>query len=176
MKIHITGASGCGVSTLGKNLSEQLGIKVFDADDYFWVKTDPPFVEQVPPDVRMQNLHDDLKKHEKWILSGSAMSWSRAFQHDFTHVIFLQAPTEIRIARLIERERGLWGTRINPGNDMHKGHVEFIEWAAQYDIGDMGGRSLMKHEAWLKNLKCPIFRIDSSQYEEVVLAEALKYL
>jgi dephospho-CoA kinase len=41
MKIHILGASGAGITTLRKALSKRLGIRQFDADDYFWENTDP---------------------------------------------------------------------------------------------------------------------------------------
>ncbi|WP_228410094.1 shikimate kinase [Chryseobacterium viscerum] len=35
MKIHIFGASGSGVTTLGKALSEELNLEYFDSDDFF---------------------------------------------------------------------------------------------------------------------------------------------
>ena len=37
--IHIYGASGSGTSTLGRKLSEELGYKFMDTDDYFWFPT-----------------------------------------------------------------------------------------------------------------------------------------
>ena len=41
-RIHILGASGSGTTTLGRALAERLQCPHFDADDYFWVPTDPP--------------------------------------------------------------------------------------------------------------------------------------
>ncbi|WP_414847104.1 shikimate kinase [Chryseobacterium sp. IT-36CA2] len=35
MRIHIFGASGSGVTTLGKALSEKLNIEYLDSDDFF---------------------------------------------------------------------------------------------------------------------------------------------
>lgn len=52
------------------------------------------------------------------------------------------------------------GARIQSGGDMEKGHKEFIEWAAQYDDGILSGRSLKRHEKWMKSLHCPILRIE----------------
>jgi adenylate kinase family enzyme len=43
MKIHIFGASGSGVSTLGKSLALQLKIPFYDADDFYWKKQIPLF-------------------------------------------------------------------------------------------------------------------------------------
>ena len=42
-KIHIFGASGSGVSTLGKLLSQAWKIPVFDFDDYYWADSEIPF-------------------------------------------------------------------------------------------------------------------------------------
>jgi adenylate kinase family enzyme len=41
-RVHILGASGAGTTTLARALADDLAIPAFDADDYFWVKTDPP--------------------------------------------------------------------------------------------------------------------------------------
>ncbi|MEM6738348.1 MAG: shikimate kinase [Bacteroidota bacterium] len=36
MQIHIFGASGSGVTTIGKALSKELDLSYFDTDDYYW--------------------------------------------------------------------------------------------------------------------------------------------
>ena len=38
----ITGAPGCGVTTLGAALAARLDAVPIDTDDHFWVPTDPP--------------------------------------------------------------------------------------------------------------------------------------
>ena len=48
--IHIYGASGSGTSTLGRKISEELGYKFMDTDDYFWLPTDPKYTTKVPVD------------------------------------------------------------------------------------------------------------------------------
>ena len=45
-RIHILGASGAGISTLGRALAERLQYAHFDTDDYFWLPTDPPYTQQ----------------------------------------------------------------------------------------------------------------------------------
>ena len=44
-RIHITGASGFGVSTLGGALAARLGCAHLDTDDFYWLPTDPPYRE-----------------------------------------------------------------------------------------------------------------------------------
>jgi hypothetical protein len=52
----------------------------------------------------------------------------------------------VRIERLMEREKKHFGSRIELGGDMYQNHVEFIEWAAAYDTGDIDMRSKAKHD------------------------------
>jgi adenylate kinase family enzyme len=42
--VHILGASGSGATTLGAALAQRLGFTHLDSDDFFWIKTDPPYV------------------------------------------------------------------------------------------------------------------------------------
>lgn len=37
---------------------------------------------------------------------------------------------------------------------MYLKHIEFIEWAAKYDIGSADIRSKAKHDEWRKLLQC----------------------
>ena len=44
--IHIFGASGSGTTTLGAKICDELGYKLLDVDDYFWLPTNPPFTQK----------------------------------------------------------------------------------------------------------------------------------
>ena len=45
-RVHITGASGAGVTSLGRALADSLAVPHHDTDDYFWLPTTPPYREQ----------------------------------------------------------------------------------------------------------------------------------
>lgn len=165
-KIHIFGASGSGTSTLGRNLAAKLGYRFFDADDYYWKKTDPPFTDTVPIPERQANMLKDMNGIDRWVLSGSMDSWSEPFLSQFDFVVFLYIPREVRAERLREREKSRHGARILPGGDMHEGFVKFIEWAQQYDDGIQTGRSLPRHEVWMKRVTCPLLRIEKVVTQE----------
>jgi adenylate kinase family enzyme len=51
--IHIYGASGSGTSTLGRYLAKRLDFAFLDADDYFWLPTDPKFTKKRPIEQRV---------------------------------------------------------------------------------------------------------------------------
>ncbi|MBX3034901.1 MAG: AAA family ATPase [Bdellovibrionaceae bacterium] len=169
-RIHIFGASGSGTTTLGKQLSQKLNARHFDSNDYYWKKTNPPFIEKNPIPERHRLLLEDMGGLEGLVLSGSMHSWSDPFLPLFDLVVFLYVPAEVRIERLRRRERERYGSRILPGGDMHQAHLEFIEWARQYDQGEMSGRSKKLHEEWMARLSCPILRIEN----EIAIESAVK--
>lgn len=174
IKLHIFGASGSGVSTLGKNLSRFYQLPFFDADDYYWKKTNPPFQEANPIDLRTKLLNEALSSHSSAIVSGSLISWGDALRDEIACAIYLYVPTEERIQRIKNREKERFGLRIEKDGDMYEGHLKFIEWAKQYDEGFLNGRSKPKHEAWIKTLQCPLIRIEGVFNETKCLKNAIQ--
>jgi protein-L-isoaspartate(D-aspartate) O-methyltransferase len=150
-RIHITGPPGGGVTTLGRAVADALAVPHHDTDDYYWLPTDPPY--QRPRDLlqRIRLMHEMFLPRDAWVLSGGIDSWASQITPLVELVVFLRVPTEIRMLRLRDREtrRGL----IDP---------EFIEWASHYDDGTREGRSLPRHEAWLKTLSCPVLHLDGT--------------
>ncbi|MDR7857860.1 AAA family ATPase [Tissierella sp.] len=159
-RIHILGASGSGTSTLGKALSEKLNYWHFDTDNYFWKPTNPPFQEKRILEERQEILGRDLTKHKNWILSGSLCGWGDIFIPYFDLVVFLWIPKELRITMLIEREKSRHGEKIELKGNVYKQYKEFIEWASQYDDGDLNMRSKKLHEKWLNDLPCKILKLE----------------
>jgi adenylate kinase family enzyme len=159
-RIHVFGASGSGTTTLGRALGARLAIPLFDADDYFWEKTDPPFKTPNPPDVRVRLLAADLDGRDRWILSGSVVGWGNVFAPSFTLAVFLSVPHELRMQRIVARERDRYGARIDPGGDMVEQSREFIAWASRYETAGYEQRSRVVHEAWINTLTVPLLRID----------------
>ena len=63
-RIHITGASGSGTTTLGQALSQKAHLVHFETDDYFWEPSDPPYVHPRPREVRLRLLSSSLDPFE----------------------------------------------------------------------------------------------------------------
>ena len=160
MRIHILGASGSGTTTLANALSEQLHMKHFDSDFYFWEETDPPFQKKREKSERLNLLNRDLKEHKDWVLSGSLCGWGDEVIHLFDLVIFLYLPPETRLERLRTREKERHGDLILEEGVMHQTYSDFITWAAKYDTADMSMRSLELHNHWLDKLECSVLRIE----------------
>src|SRR5215470_9333527 len=128
-RIHVTGASGCGVTTLGRALADALAFAHHDTDDYFWLPTNPPYRETRPVDDRLRLMREIFLERSDWVLSGGGDSWGAAVVPYLDVVVFMQVPTEIRVQRLHDREARHFGVEaVAPGGWRHDETREFLDW------------------------------------------------
>jgi adenylate kinase family enzyme len=171
-RIHIMGASGAGVTSLGRTLANALAIPHHDTDDYFWQPTTPPYRQQRDVAARLRLMREMFLPRADWVLSGSVTGWGDEIVPHFDLVVFLSTPRELRLQRLRAREATHFGAgAIAPGGWRSREFEDFIAWASHYEQGDREGRSLAKHEAWLANLSCPVLRLDGSRPLPELVAE-----
>ncbi|HEY4920742.1 MAG TPA: AAA family ATPase [Xanthobacteraceae bacterium] len=163
-RIHITGASGAGVTTLGRALAEVLALPHHDTDDYLWLPTAPPYRELRAVADRLRLMGEMFLPRADWVLSGGLDGWGDALIPLFDLVVFLRVPNAVRIARLRDREARHFGAdAIGPDGWRHAETEDFIEWASHYEDGTREGRNLARHEAWLVALPCPVLRLDGTR-------------
>lgn len=155
---HITGASGSGVTTLGRALAQALAVPTHDTDDYYWLPTDPPYTAKRPVPDRLALMDALFLPRRAWVLSGSLAGWGDPLIPHFDRVVFLTVETETRIARLRDRESRRHGVETLET----EGTKAFLAWAQSYDDPSFTGRSRAIHDAWLDALPCPVLRLDSS--------------
>ena len=163
-RIHIMGASGSGVTTLGRALADRLALPHHDSDDYLWLPTAPPCgqLREIPQRLRL--MREMFLPRIDWVLSGAVASWGDELIPLFDLVVFLVTPRELRLERLRAREAVHFGTdAIAPGGWHHEETEAFMEWASHYEASDREGRNLVKHEAWVSRLPCPVVRVDGSR-------------
>lgn len=177
MKIHLLGASCTGVTTLGKALAAQLGIPYVDSDDYFWIKTDPPFTTKRNPGERNQLVLQNLTKTGSWILGGSVIHWGDNLFPAFDLIVFLYLPKELRIERLKKRERERYGEVIYNDPVRRQQFDQFLAWAADYDDNSgLANRTLKAHKEWLAGIDDPFIEINGDHTTEERVAIILKRL
>jgi adenylate kinase family enzyme len=163
-RIHVTGASGAGVTSLGRALAGALAISHHDTDDYFWRPTNPPYSEIRVVADRLRLMREVFLDWPDWVLSGSLDGWGDSVVPFFDLVIFLYVPTTIRRQRLREREARRFGAEaVAPGGSQHQQAEAFVEWASHYDDGTREGRHLARHQAWLLTLPCDVLRLDGTR-------------
>ena len=54
------GASGAGTTTLARAMADHWSVPHANADDYFWVPSDPPYVEKRPEAERVALMESAL--------------------------------------------------------------------------------------------------------------------
>jgi len=176
-RITIIGASGVGKTTLARAVAGRLGIGCFDSDDYYHLPTNPPYQLQRAPQERCALLERDLARLDSWVLAGGAGTWEPAPALHETLRVFLRLPSEVRIQRLRQRERSLYGERILPGGDMESTHRAFIEWTAGYDDSTSEGTNTLEcHEALLRRENCPVLRLTGPMSEAEAIARVLQHV
>lgn len=160
MRINIFGASGSGVSTTGQYLAKKLKLQYFDSDDYFWKKTEPPFLYRQDPKDRNEKIKSDLEDLENWVLGGSIFQWGDNVFPPFNLVVFLYIPQEIRIDRLKKREFEKYGNSIIADQKRKQQFDTFIAWATDYDnCTGLANRNIKAHENWLQSITFPTLKI-----------------
>ena len=139
LRILVTGAAGAGTSTLAAALAQRLAGTAVEADDLFWLPTDPPYRDKRPAEARHALAREALARAGTLVVAGSVMGWGREVEDAFDLIVFLHVPTPVRLERLRARETARFG-RVDEA---------FLKWAGDYDIGPPEGRSLARHIAWM---------------------------
>jgi adenylate kinase family enzyme len=167
-RVHIFGASGSGTSTLGREIAGRYGRTYFEADDFFWQPTNPPYQHVRERSDRQQLLIEALAGAPRWVLAGSVSGWGDVAIDFFDLAVFVITPTDIRLERLRVRESARFGNRLLETGDMHHHHKTFMAWASQYDEGSKDMRSRRQDEEWVSRLPCTVARVDGSLPVEVL--------
>ncbi|OLF52647.1 AAA family ATPase [Pseudomonas chlororaphis] len=170
-RLHLFGASGSGTTTLGQALAQRLAIAHFDSDDFFWCPSEQPFSLRRPRAERIRLLQQQVAGLDSWVLSGSLCGWGDPMIPTFTHAVFLRLDPEIRLQRLRQREFQRYGEHIHEGGERHAATQAFLAWAAGYDCGGQGTRSLRRHESWITELGCPVIRLDATHRSVLALQD-----
>jgi adenylate kinase family enzyme len=170
-RLHITGASGAGTTTLGRALAQRFASPHFDTDDFFWEPTDPPYRRKRAEADRLRLLGEMLGQRRDWVLSGSLDGWGDKLVASFDLVVWLDVPAATRLARLRASELARYGAAIAPGGALYAEHQEFLAGAATYDTGERSGRSRPRHQAWLAGLPCPVLRLAGDRPTGELVAE-----
>lgn len=158
--IHLFGAAGSGTSTIGRHIAAEMGYLHMDTDDYHWLPVEPRFTQKRSIPERLALMQADIDASPGAVVSGALIPWGDPLAAQFTLAIRVDTPRDIRLARIKTREYARFGDRIRPGGDMYLQHLDFLDWAALYDTGDVTVRSRVLHDQWQRTvLRCPVIHV-----------------
>jgi adenylate kinase family enzyme len=175
LRVLISGGPGAGCTSTAMAVGARLRLPVFDSDAFFHKPTEPPFQEQYTPEERRSMMSAALGAASSWILSGSVATWGVEGLEP-THGIFLGTPREVRLGRLIERQRKQFGARIDAGGDMNEEHETFMEWAGGYEERTGAGRNLVADRAFVEARCGRFLEVSGDGGLEVVVARVLEFV
>lgn len=161
--VIVFGAAGSGTTTIGRSLAQQLRLTHIDVDAYSWQDLDTPKAGRIPHAQRVPALQKAIANSPGFVMSGSICGWGDVFIPLLDLAVFVYTPTDIRLQRLREREYGQFGKRVAEGGDMYERFCWFIEYAGKYDTGSPPIRCRELHEEWIKQLPCPVVRVDGTE-------------
>lgn len=167
-RIILLGANGSGKSTLGRELARVLNFEHIDVEEYYFYQSDIPYTAMRPAEERNAMLLADMKKHGSFVMSGDVSGWGEEFLTVFDLVIFLTAPTDIRLKRIEKRENERWGDRVRESGDMYEQSQKFREFTASRDIPQLELRASL--------YACSILRVDSTKTLKENIDEILMYM
>lgn len=170
-RVHVLGASGSGTTTLGRAIAGHWSVPHADVDDYFWLPTNPPFMEKRPEAERVALMREVFIPREAWVLSGAMGGWGESVIAACDAVVFLTLNPNERLRRLEAREvHRRAGERFD-----ESAWSEFLDWARGYDDPRFEGRSRIGHEDWLIQLDLPVLRLDSARSVSDLLEDVLQW-
>ena len=170
-RLHLTGASGTGTTSLARVIAAAWSVPHADADDYFWLPTSPPFTHKRPEHERLALMEAVFVPRDTWVLSGSMLDWGDPVVAHCDAVVFLTLDPAVRMARIEARER----VRRDGGKLDEESHATFLAWARGYDDPAFEGRSRVRHDHWLATLNCPVLHLDSDAPLETLRDEVLRW-
>lgn len=156
-RVHITGPSGSGTTTLGRAIADAWSVPHADTDDYYWIPTSPPFTAKRTVIDRLALMRTMFVPRREWVRSGSANGWGDEVIAQCDAVVLLTMAPEARMRRLEAREVDQRGVSIEDPS-----YRAFREWAEDYDDPSFTGRSRARHERWLAGLDAPVLRLDAA--------------
>lgn len=109
-RIHVLGNSSSGKSTLGRRLSEGLGLPLVELDALNW---EPDWVGLSDRDpAELERRISDATAGSRWIVAGSYESFCwRAFWPRLQTVIWLDLPMPLLVWRMLKRSWRRWRSR-----------------------------------------------------------------
>ena len=163
-RIHLMGASGSGVTTLGRALAGRLALPHHDSDDYFWLPTAPPYQTTRPAADRLRLMREMFLPRLDWVLSGTVTGWGDELVPLFDLVIFVTTPSELRLQRLRAREAAHFGAdAVAPGAGVtgRRSRSSTGPRTTKPVIATAAASQKMRRGS--RGLPCPLVRVDGAR-------------
>ena len=155
--ILVCGLNGSGKTTLGKALAQALGYDFIDNEDLFFAKTDPHYLFAAPrsKEEAIDLLTAFVREHPRFVFSAVRGDYGPEVLARYRCAIWVEAPREIRLQRVLQRSFQRFGERMQPGGDLYAQEASFLNHVA--------ARQEQYVSQWLATQSYPTLRVDGTQ-------------
>lgn len=151
--ILILGLNGCGKTTVGRRLAEELGYAALDAEDFYF-PTPGDYTRSRSADEAHALMEDAISAKGDFVISCVRCDLPQKILAHVQLCIVLRASPELRAQRIHQRALSRYGSRMLPGGDRYEEHQRFAAFAA--------ARKEETVDASLGRLACPVMELDAS--------------
>ncbi len=123
--IIIFGANGSGKTTLGRELARILEFKHIDHEDYAFYESDIPYTNPRTEDECIELMLADIEKYGSFVLSAVTGDFGDIISQCYELAIYLNAPHDLRMERIKQREIDRFSDRVLEGGDMLRDNKNF---------------------------------------------------
>ena len=158
--IIVCGLNGCGKSTLGRALAQELGFVFLDNEDLYFKRTEDsaPYTDPCTRQEAEARLRELLNGCGSFVFAAVRGDYGHEIVERTQYAVYIEVPAQIRTQRLRSRSFAKFGNRMLPGGDLYEAEAQFFSKAAS--------RTDAYVEDWLRSLGCPVIRVDGTRAVE----------
>lgn len=166
----VCGLNGCGKSTLGKALAQELGFYFIDNEYLFFDRTNAndPYANPRSREEAEKIFAQKVAEHGEFVFAAVTGNYGKDAHTLYRYAILIETPKEIRIQRVKNRSFQKFGNRMLPGGDLHESEEAFFAFVEN--------RSEDHAEKWVKTLNCPVIRVDGTKSVRENIAYIKQYI
>ena len=155
--ILVCGLNGCGKSTLGRALANELRYHFIDVEylNFPEKASGAAYSDPLPREEVQKLLRNETAEHPDFVFAAVKGDFGEDIIRLFDHIILIEVPKEIRAMRIRERSFAKFGARMLPGGDLYEQEEAFFRMA--------DARTDDHVENWLRTLIVPVIKVDGTR-------------
>lgn len=153
--IIVFGANGSGKTTLGRELARILGFKHMDHEVYAFAESETPYLKERSCDEQIKLMLADIEESRGFVISAVTGDFGEEIESLYDLAVYIEAPLELRIERIKQREIDKFGGRVLEGGDLFEQRQKFLDFVVT--------RPLSKIEQWAKSFSCSVICVDGAE-------------
>ena len=150
--IAIVGGNGSGKTTLGKYLSDLIGYKHMDVEDYYFLDSNIPYAKARTKEEVQDLILADIETYHRFIVSSVNADMGPRINALYEYIVYIDVPLDTRLERIRKRAFSKFGNRVLTGGDMYEQEEKFFRFVAN--------RTMEKTDTWIQSMSCPVIYID----------------